>query len=56
MVLDRYPQYLPGFMKLMNNYITESVKNENFRKTYEKDHIGVAFVQNPIEGFEEQEK
>ena len=34
MGIARYPKYLPGVMKLMNNYITESVKNRNVRNIY----------------------
>ena len=32
-------------MKLMNNYIAESVNNINFRKVYGKYNMGVAFTQ-----------
>ena len=40
-----YPQYLPVFTKLLNNYITESVNKRNFRKTPGKEQAGVAFTQ-----------
>ena len=43
--MGRYPQDLPWVMKLMNNYIAESVNNINFRKVYGKYNMGVAFTQ-----------
>ena len=42
---DGYPQDLPGVMKLLNKYITESENNRNFRKASGKEQAGVAFTQ-----------
>ena len=43
--MDGYPQYLPGVMILLNNYISESGNNRNFRKTSGKGQTGVSFNQ-----------
>ena len=43
--MDEYPQDLPGFMKLMNNYITKSGKNRNLGKIFGKEKTGVDFNQ-----------
>ena len=45
MVLYGYPQDLPGFMKLLNNYIEESGKKTNFSKKSGNDKTGVAFTE-----------
>ena len=46
MGMGGYPQYLPGVMKLLNNYITKSENNRNFRSISGKDQTGVAFTTN----------
>ena len=45
MVKDGYPQDLPGFTKLINNYITESGNKRAFRKTSGEEQTRVAFTQ-----------
>ena len=42
--MDRYPQDLPGVMKLLNNYITESGNSINFRKIFRNEQTGVSFT------------
>ena len=37
MGMYRYPEELPGVMKLLNDYITESGNNRNFGKTSGKE-------------------
>ena len=40
-----HPQDLPGVMKLLNNYVTESGNNRNFKKTSGKEQSIFAFTQ-----------
>ena len=42
--MDGYPQYLPGDMKLLNNYILKSGNNRNFRKISGEDQTAVVFT------------
>ena len=44
MGMYRYPEELPGVMKLLNDYITESGNNRNFGKTSGKEQTGVDFT------------
>ena len=43
--MDGYLQDLPGFIKLLNNYIVESGNNRKFRKTFLKEQTVVTFNQ-----------
>ena len=43
--MDGHPQDLPEVMKLLNNYIKESLNNRNIRKIIGRDHTSVAFTQ-----------
>ena len=56
MVLDGYPQDLPGVTKLLNNYIAETRKNRNFMRTSRNEQTGVDFYPNPREGQKEYKK
>ena len=56
MGLSGYPLYLPGVMKLMNNYIVESGKNRSFRKNSRKYQTGFAFTQTQEKYAKEKKK
>ena len=51
-----YPQYPPGVVKILNNYITENENNRNFRKISGKDQVGVAFTQTQEKGVKENRR
>ena len=54
--MDGYPQDLPGVVKLLNNYITESVNNRNFRNIFIKDQTMVAFTQTQEKDAKDKQK
>ena len=45
MGIVRYPQELPGVMKMTNNYIIESGNSRNFSEIHRKEHTGFDFNQ-----------
>ena len=44
MGMSSYTQNLPGVMKLLNKYITDSGKNRRFIKTSGREHMEVGFT------------